>query len=131
MLKSDLVDNLVRRFPTLTRKEIEVSVALILDSIQARLVAGGRFEVRDFGVLSTHVLPAKVGRNPRTGQAVFIKSRRVVHFRPGKRLRAWGAGQIVEPSELDCAHDPEAAIRTEVTRERSYHGAEERACGAP
>lgn len=131
MLKSDLVDCLVRRFPALTRKDVELSVAVILDEIQNRLVAGGRFEVRDFGVFSTHILPGRVGRNPRTGQAVYVASRRVVHFRPGKRLRAWGASQAdALPGRADTSVSA-TALPTEVRRERFQQLADGHACGLP
>lgn len=131
MLKSDLVDSLVCRFPALTRRDVELSVAVILDEIQRRLAAGGRFEVRDFGVLSTHVLPGKMGRNPRTGQAVYVRSRRVVHFKPGKRLRAWGTGQLDELPGHNDADIPSASRPAEMAHEPSYRSSEERGHSAP
>lgn len=104
MRKSDLVERLVRRYPTLTRKDVEASVALILEQIRQRLISGGRFELRDFGVLSTHVQPGRMARNPRTGQPVFMSPRRVVRFKPGKKLRLWGTSGV--PTEINPRCQP-------------------------
>lgn len=90
MRKSDLIEKLVQRFPTLSRQEVERAVSTLLGEIAQCLAAGGRFEVRDFGVLSTHLRDGKMARNPRTGQQVYVATRRVVHFKPGKRFRIWG-----------------------------------------
>lgn len=99
MLKSELVDRLVRRFPWLTRAEAEASVRTILNAIQARLAEGERCEVRDFGVFSTHTVAPRMGRNPKTGEVVAIPPRQVVHFRPGKLLRNVSNG--LRPTKSD------------------------------
>lgn len=87
MNKSDLIDVLIDRFPALTRREVEASVAVILRAITVQLSQGGRFEVRDFAAFSVHELSGKIGRNPRTGEQVVVPARYVVRFKPGKRLR--------------------------------------------
>lgn len=90
MRKSDLIEKLVQRFPTRTRRQVKTAVDTILDEVTQRLVDGGRCELRNFGVFSTHVWEGKIGRNPKTGKHVYVSARRVVHFKPGKRLRGWG-----------------------------------------
>lgn len=87
MNKRDLVLRLANRFPTLTQKDVDVSVSLVLRAIERALASGRRLEVRCFGVLSVHRHAEKRARNPRTGEPVFVPARRAVHFRPGKRLR--------------------------------------------
>jgi len=118
MKKSELVTNLAGRFPGLTRREVEVSVATMLKAIREELVSGGRLEVRRFGVLSTHVHVQKRGRNPRTGEFVFVPARRAVHFRPSKRLLSSTTleapegmerhGALAEPTD---AHSAPSALR--------------------
>jgi integration host factor subunit beta len=59
----------------------------VLDEIAKALAAGDRVELRGFGAFSVKVRPARVGRNPRTGEAVEVDEKRVPFFRTGKELR--------------------------------------------
>ena len=49
--------------------------------------SGGRVELRGFGAFSTRQRDARVGRNPRTGEAVDVDAKRVPYFKPGKEMR--------------------------------------------
>jgi integration host factor subunit beta len=51
------------------------------------LSAGGRIEIRGFGSFSLHHRPPRIGRNPKTGEAVSLAGKYVPHFKPGKELR--------------------------------------------
>ena len=51
------------------------------------LVRGHRIEIRGFGSFSVNHRPPRMGRNPRSGEAVAIPEKRVPHFKPGKALR--------------------------------------------
>lgn len=87
MTRSDLVEALAERFDQLTHRDAEVAVKTLLDAVGDALVRGHRIEVRGFGSFSvTHRAP-RMGRNPRTGEAVAIPPKRVPHFKPGKALR--------------------------------------------
>jgi len=55
--------------------------------MSAALAAGDRIEVRGFGSFSLHYRPPRVGRNPKTGEAVQVPDKFVPHFKPGKELR--------------------------------------------
>ena len=46
-----------------------------------------RIELRGFGAFSTRQRDARVGRNPRTGEAVDVSAKRVPYFKPGKEMR--------------------------------------------
>ena len=46
-----------------------------------------RIEIRGFGSFSVNHRPPRMGRNPRSGEAVAIPEKRVPHFKPGKALR--------------------------------------------
>src|SRR3989337_1260671 len=87
MIRSELVQKLCGDFPDLTQREIESVVAAIFDSITDQLAHGGRVELRGFGAFSTRQRDARVGRNPRTGEAVDVDAKRVPHFKPGKEIR--------------------------------------------
>ncbi|WP_281051558.1 HU family DNA-binding protein [Thauera sp. GDN1] len=98
MNKSDLIDQLIKRLPVLTRREVEASVSAILKAMTTQLAQGRRFEVRDFAALSVRRLDSKLARNPRTGEPVVVPARYVVRFKPGKRLRAGAISKVAVPS---------------------------------
>ena len=87
MTKSELIAILAGRFQRLTVSDAELSANLIIIAMAHALVQGGRVEIRGFGSFQTHRRPARAGRNPRTGQAVAVPSKTVVHFKAGKAMR--------------------------------------------
>jgi integration host factor subunit beta len=87
MIRSELVQCLCSDNPALTPKEVEKIVDSFFDSITTQLAAGGRVELRGFGAFSTRAREARTGRNPRTGAAVKVSSKRVPYFKPGKEMR--------------------------------------------
>lgn len=58
-----------------------------LEVIANRLAAGEGVAIMNFGAFSTRRAGARLGRNPRTGEPVPIAARRIVRFRPARRLR--------------------------------------------
>lgn len=87
MTRSDLITRVAKKFPRLVQIDAQFSVDLILDSIAQALIEGRRVEIRNFGSFSVHHRPARVGRNPKTGEAVSIPEKHVPHFKPGKGLQ--------------------------------------------
>ena len=87
MNKSDIILNLSRRLPDIRIDDADQAVNLLLDLLSSRLAAGGRAEIRGFGSFSLHERKARMGRNPRTGDAVVLPERFSPHFKPGKELR--------------------------------------------
>ncbi len=87
MIRSELVQQLCDDFPDLTQREVEGVVGAIFDSITDQLAKGGRVELRGFGAFSTRKRDARIGRNPRTGEAVPVDAKRVPYFKPGKEMR--------------------------------------------
>lgn len=88
MTRSELVQELAARFEQLTQRDTEFAVKGILDAVGDALVRGHRIEIRGFGSFSVNHRQPRIGRNPRTGEAVAVPEKRVVHFKPGKALRA-------------------------------------------
>jgi len=87
MIRSELVQSLVKSNPDLTLREVETIVDSFFDIIVQRLAEGGRVELRGFGAFSTRAREGRTGRNPRTGDAVAVDAKRVPHFKPGKEIR--------------------------------------------
>ncbi len=87
---------------TMTKRELVIRVANMLgmtqsdvakiiegtfDTISRTLAEGQRWELRDFGVFEVKTRASRIGRNPRTGEQVPVPERRVVTFRPGKKMK--------------------------------------------
>ena len=87
MIKSELVARLSERYPHLYHRDVERIVSTVLDEITRALAEGDRVELRGFGAFSVKTRPARLGRNPRTGEAVNVQEKRVPFFRTGKELR--------------------------------------------
>lgn len=87
MIRSELVQSLAQANSGLTAREVDKIVELFFEEIVGRLAAGGRVELRGFGAFSTRARGGRTGRNPRTGDAVKIDSKRVPYFKPGKEVR--------------------------------------------
>ena len=87
MIRSELLQQLHKDNPDLRAEEIEQVVDIFFDEIAQRLAEGGRVELRGFGAFSTREREARVGRNPRTGEAVNVPAKRVPYFKAGKEIR--------------------------------------------
>jgi integration host factor subunit beta len=87
MIKSELILRLAERNPHLYQRDIERIVTTVFDEIAAALARGDRVELRGFGAFSIKERPPRVGRNPRTGDAVTVAGKHVPFFKTGKELR--------------------------------------------
>lgn len=87
MIKSELVAKLSARNPHLYQRDIEHIVDAILEEIVQALEEGGRVELRGFGAFTVKNRPARVGRNPRTGERVEVSEKFVPFFKTGKGMR--------------------------------------------
>lgn len=105
MTRSDLVDQLAERFTQLTHRDAELAVKTILDALSEALENGHRVEIRGFGSFSVSHRPARVGRNPRSGEQVMVPEKRLPHFKPGKSLRTQ-VDQSQGSGEKDLAVEP-------------------------
>ncbi len=87
MIKSELVQRIADRNTHLYQRDIENIVSAILDEIVKALARGDRVELRGFGAFSRKGRSARIGRNPRTGDAVEVEEKFVPVFKTGKELR--------------------------------------------
>ena len=86
MTKAELVDE-VSKNSDLNKKDAEVIVQTVLDSIVDSLKAGEKVELRGFGSFRLRSRASRRGRNPKTGEKVFVPAKRVPYFKPGKELK--------------------------------------------
>jgi integration host factor subunit beta len=87
MTKSELVDIVAESHGQITRKEAEFVVNEVFDAITGALIGGDRVELRGFGSFTVKKRGPRIGRNPKTGEAVNVPAKVVPHFKPSKELR--------------------------------------------
>jgi integration host factor subunit beta len=87
MTKSELILKIGELNPHLYQRDVERIVSTIFDEISAALSRGDRVELRGFGAFSVKQRNARLGRNPRTGDAVAVERKAVPFFKTGKQLR--------------------------------------------
>ena len=92
MTKSELMLRLAelvaaQKGTQLVAKDVEHSVKVLVDTMTRSLAKGQRIEIRGFGSFDLNHRPARVGRNPKTGDKAEVPEKYVPHFKPGKELR--------------------------------------------
>jgi integration host factor subunit beta len=85
--KSELIETLARQLTHLDTKDVELAVKCVIEQMSETLSSGDRIEIRGFGSFSLHHRAPRMGRNPKTGEAVSLNAKYVPHFKPGKELR--------------------------------------------
>ena len=86
MTKADLIDE-VSRAVEMSRKDSEVIVETVFDSIVKTLRSGDKIEIRGFGSFRTRERKSRVGRNPKTGARVEVPAKKIPFFKPSKELK--------------------------------------------
>lgn len=87
MTKSELIESIIEKNPSIPVKDVENAVKEILEQIAQTLENGERAEVRGFGSFSLHFRQPRIGRNPKTGEQVELEAKSVPYFKAGKDLR--------------------------------------------
>ena len=88
MTKAELVEE-VARAAELNKRDAEVIVETVFDSIITALHKGEKVELRGFGSFRTRERGPRRGRNPKTGEPVDVPAKRVPYFKPGKELKEY------------------------------------------
>ncbi len=86
MTKADLIED-VSRAVEMSRKDSEVIVETIFESIVKSLRTGDKIEIRGFGSFRTRQRKARIGRNPKTGTRVDVPAKKIPYFKPSKELK--------------------------------------------
>jgi len=94
MTKRELVIRVANKLG-ITQSTVAKIIEGAFEAISQALAEGERWELRDFGVFEVKTRASRIGRNPRTGEQVPVPERKVVTFRPGKKMK-----------ELVCTPDP-------------------------
>jgi integration host factor subunit beta len=86
MTKADLIDLIAER-AKLPHGRAELLICQMFDSMVDALCRGEGIEIRGFGSFSIRSYKEYQGRNPRTGEAVRVRPKRLAFFKVGKELR--------------------------------------------
>ena len=86
MNKSELIERLAQR-TELGQLQAEDVVNLIIDHMRNALSSGRRIEIRGFGSFVVKDYDSYWGRNPKTGEKIWVANKRLPAFKVGKELR--------------------------------------------
>jgi integration host factor subunit beta len=86
LTKADLIDLIADR-AKLPHGRAELLICQMFDSMVDALCRGEGIEIRGFGSFSIRAYKEYQGRNPRTGEAVHVRPKRLAFFKVGKELR--------------------------------------------
>lgn len=87
MIRSELIQKIADENPHLFQRDVERIVNTVFEEITGAMSDGDRVELRGFGAFSVKKRDGRVGRNPRTGEAVQVEEKHVPFFKTGKLLR--------------------------------------------
>ncbi len=105
--KRDLIEEVAQHYPRFSRRDAEVMVNTVFDSMTEALTRTERIEIRGFGSFIVKQRPAREGRNPRTGEVVDVAAKKVPLFKVGKELRLRVDGQPLTAAESETETRPE------------------------
>lgn len=94
----------------MTQSDVAKIIEGAFDTISRTLADGERWELRDFGVFEVKTRASRIGRNPRTGDQVPVPERRVVTFRPGKKMKELISGEEVS-GEAPAPHPAQGSAQ--------------------
>ena len=87
MTKAQIIEKVSEQVTTLTKRQAEIVVNTIFNSIRDSLQRGDKTEIRGFGSFRSRARRMKEGRNPKTGATVSVPAKRVPFFKAGKELK--------------------------------------------
>jgi integration host factor subunit beta len=94
MTKSEFINCLAER-RNLSIIQAEQVVGTVFDSMSEALVSGERIEIRGFGSFCIKEYFGHTGRNPKSGESVVVKPKKVPRFKVGKPLSERIMGQCL------------------------------------
>ncbi len=87
MTKAQIIEQVTHHVTTLTKRQAEVVVNTMFDSIRDSLLKGDKTEIRGFGSFRLRARRMKEGRNPKTGTTVSVPAKKVPFFKAGKEIK--------------------------------------------
>ncbi len=91
MNKSELIEALAAK-KSISFKKAEEIINSIVEAMTKALLDGDRIEIRGFGSFVVNEYKAYTGRNPKTGEWIAVKPKKLPFFKVGKELKERIAG---------------------------------------
>jgi integration host factor subunit beta len=86
MNKSGLVETLSSK-ANLTQRRAEEVINIIFNTMKDAMLNNDRIEIRGFGSFVNRKYDSYTGRNPKTGEHIEVKAKKLPFFKVGKELR--------------------------------------------
>ena len=87
MTKAELIERVSEKVNGLTKRQTEIIVNTVFNSIRDTLARGEKLEIRGFGSFRIRSRRNREGRNPKTGTSVSVPAKRVPFFKAGKEMK--------------------------------------------
>jgi integration host factor subunit beta len=92
MNRSELIEVLSIR-KGISFKKAEEIVNIVFESMAGAMLNGERIEIRGFGSFVINEYKSYTGRNPKTGESISVKPKKLPFFKVGKELKERVAGK--------------------------------------
>jgi len=87
MTKSELIEAVSTEIKSFSKKDVEIIVDSLFQAMSDSLSNGEKVEIRGFGSFKIKERDGRQGRNPKSGENIFIEAKRVPFFKAGKEIR--------------------------------------------
>ena len=87
MTKSQLIEAVASKLQNVSKKDVEIIVDTIFSTMTDALTRDERIEIRGFGSFVSKKRDAREGRNPKTGEKVYVPKKRTPFFTVGKEMK--------------------------------------------
>ena len=87
MTKAQIIERVAEQVSGLTKRQAEIVVNTLFNSVRNSLQRGDKTEIRGFGSFRLRSRRMKEGRNPKTGATVAVPAKKVPFFKAGKELK--------------------------------------------
>ncbi len=87
MTKSELIEAVSQEVKSFSKKDVEIIVDSLFQSMSESLSKGEKVEIRGFGSFKIKHRDGRQGRNPKSGENIYIEAKRVPFFKAGKEIR--------------------------------------------
>ena len=87
MTKAQIIEKVAEQVPLLTKRQAEIVVNTLFNSVRDSLHRGDKTEIRGFGSFRLRSRRMKEGRNPKTGATVAVPAKKVPFFKAGKEMK--------------------------------------------
>ena len=87
MTRSELIEAVASKAANFTKKDVEMIISTLFQSIAESLSKGDKIEIRGFGSFKVKKRNARSGRNPKSGVGIRVDAKKVPFFKAGKELK--------------------------------------------